>query len=530
MYHIGYVNTNSLPDRKFAQAVCPLKKSFAFLFVAEHWYQHHDARLAHPLIFCSTTLPLLINQTLPCGRQHGGIYLLVRPHFRSLIQTTTSSQYSITVALPGFCFAAVYYPPYLLSEQNLKTNLNLMGPVDLLLSDINTKFQSNTAPRTNISSSSTTNCAILFQTWALNCGMVYVSDNTQNTISHQIPDHVFASTPIRSNITLHLVSTRHLAFQTDHRYLLHVQYDYNSPSTTQHCTPIAAIDSVPGQVRFHIQRLRKPEVVQKFQKNCPLMDSLFTRFMGSKAFDINMLDGLLCSAVQGVAETVLGIYYPEDARKTEDQSAQRLATQLDMPSSIQLVKRAQRTSTTGLKMDSATSTSTPMAECIDHYCTIFDTSDHIPNFQAIRPDHTPNSPSHSQNTSVSFILPNIPRCPTFDEATVLASGLLDTVTTDKIKFQLSRMSSTSSCGSDGITVIMLRHLLETTFSQHLNCTMHVCGVDKHQPDGMKPLFTLYARIAKSHTLQPTRVPLAFCVYSANSLSPLSFPLSQPQEI
>jgi len=474
MYHIGYVNANSLPDGKFAQAVCLLEKSFDFLFIAEHWYQHHNARLAHPLIFCSTTLPLSTNKTLPRGRKHGGIYLLVRPHLRSLIQSTTSSQYSITVSLPGFRFTAVYYPPYSLSEQNLKHNLNLIGPVDLLLGDINTKFPFNSAARTNISSSSTTTRSILFQTWAVNCGMVHISDNTQNTISHQIPDHVFASTQIQSDITLHLVSTRLLAFQTDHRYLLHVQYHHNAPPTTPHCTPIAPIESVPGPVRFHIQRLRKPKVVQKFQKNWALMDSLFTRFKGSEAFDVDMLDGLLCSAVQGVAETVLGIYHPEDARKKEDQSAQRLATQLDMPSSIQLVKRAQRTSAIGLKMVSATSTSTPMAESIDHYSTIFDTSDHNPNFQAIRTDHTPNSPSHSRNTYVSSILPNIPSCPTFDEVTVLASGLLDTVTTDKIKFQLGRMSSTSSCGSDGITVIMLRHLLETTFPQHLCQLYHAC--------------------------------------------------------
>jgi len=231
MYHIGYVNANSLPDGNFAQAVCLLEKSFDFLFIAEHWYQHHDARLAHPLIFFSTTLSLSTNKTLPRGRKHGGIYLLVRPHLRSLIQSTTSSQYSITGSLPAFRFAAVYDPPYSLSEQNLKTNLNQIGPVDLLLGDIHTKFQSNAAPRTNISSSTTTTGAILFQTWAVNCGMIHISDNTQNTISHQIPDHVFASIHIQSNLTLHLVSTRMLAFQTDHRYLLHVQYDHTAPST-----------------------------------------------------------------------------------------------------------------------------------------------------------------------------------------------------------------------------------------------------------------------------------------------------------
>jgi len=204
------------------------------------------------------------------------------------------------------------------------------------------------------------------------------------------------------------------------------------------------------------------------------MDSLFTRFKASEAFDVNMLDGILCSAVQPVGETVLGLYMPEDARKKEDQSAQRLATQLDMPSSIQLVKRAQRTSTTGLKMVSVTSMSTPMTECIEHYSTIFNTRDHIRYFQAIQPDETPDSPSYSLNTPLSSIVPNISLRPTFDEATMLASGLLDTVTTDKIKFQLGRMSSTSSCGSDRITVIMLRHLLETIFPQHLCQLYHAC--------------------------------------------------------
>jgi len=261
------------------------------------------------------------------------------------------------------------------------------------------------------------------------------------------------------------------------------------------------------------------------------MDSLFTRFKGSEGFDVDMLDGLLCSGVQGVAETVLGIYQPEDARIKEDQSAQRLATQLDMPSRIQLVKRAQRKSTTGLQMVSATSTSTPMAECIDHYSTMFDTRDHIPNFAAIRPDNTRDSPSHSLNTPLSSKQPNIPPCSTFDEATLLGSGLLDTITTDKIKFQLGRMSSTSSCGNDGITVIMLRHLLETTFPQHLCQLYHACLRSGQTPARWnEALIYPLCKDRKSPIQQPTRVQSALYVYSANSLSHLFFPLSQHQEI
>jgi len=227
MYDIGYLNANSLPDGKFAQTVCLLEKSFDFLFIAEHWYQHHKTRLAHPLVYCSTILHSQPNTTPSRGRKHGGIYLLVKSHRRSLIQSTTSSQYSITVSLPGFRFAGVYYAPYSLSEPTLKTNLNQIGPIDLLLGDINTTFQPN--PSTpNTLNSSLTSRSILFQNWAINTSMVHIPDIAQNAISHRIPDHVFATTQSQPHITLSLVSTRQLAFHTDHRFLLHIHYDNNS--------------------------------------------------------------------------------------------------------------------------------------------------------------------------------------------------------------------------------------------------------------------------------------------------------------
>jgi len=143
----------------------------------------------------------------------------------------------------------------------------------------------------------------------------------------------------------------------------------------------------------------------------------------------------------------------------------------------------------------------------------------------------PYSPCYSLNTPLFSILRTIPPCPTFDEATVLASGLLDTVTTDKITFKLSRMSSTSSCDSDGITVIMLRHLPETPFPQQLCQLYHACLHSGQTPARWnEALVYPLCKDPNSPILQPTHVPLAFCVYSANSLCPLSFPLSQHQDI
>ena len=222
MYHIGYLNANSLHDRKFAQAISLLEKSFDILFLAEHWYQHHELRLSHPLVHCSTLRPINSSKSPPRGRSHGGIYLLVKPHLRTIILSTISTTYSITVSLPGFRFAAVYYPPYSIQEDSINTSLQQIGPVDLLLGDINTTFASNIKLTTNRISTPISSRSLLFQSWAVKSNMVHIVDNYQHTISHKIPDHAFSSIKLQSKITLSLIPTASLPFSTDHKYLLDI--------------------------------------------------------------------------------------------------------------------------------------------------------------------------------------------------------------------------------------------------------------------------------------------------------------------
>ena len=97
-----------------------------------------------------------------------------------------------------------------------------------------------------------------------------------------------------------------------------------------------------------------------------------------------MLDSILCSAVQAVAKSVLGIYEPGEARKRPDTAAKRLASQLDINSSIQLLKCAQRASTVGINMVSSSDKSTPMSECIDHYTKMFHSPIRFPDVYASR--------------------------------------------------------------------------------------------------------------------------------------------------
>jgi len=98
-----------------------------------------------------------------------------------------------------------------------------------------------------------------------------------------------------------------------------------------------------------------------------IINNLFTSYKQSETFDIDMLDSILCSAVQAVADTVVRVYQPAESPKKSDITAKRLATQLEMPSSIQLVMRAQCPSTMGVNLVCSKEHSTPMDECIDHY-------------------------------------------------------------------------------------------------------------------------------------------------------------------
>ena len=72
-----------------------------------------------------------------------------------------------------------------------------------------------------------------------------------------------------------------------------------------------------------------------------MMEDLLKPYNRSERYDVDMLDSILCSAVQAVAESVLGVYKLREARKKPDNCAKRLAKGLDMHSSIQLLKRAQ---------------------------------------------------------------------------------------------------------------------------------------------------------------------------------------------
>lgn len=137
---IGYVNVNSLPESKFNLLLRLLNTHFDFLFVAEHWYEKHVQRLANPAVIGTTVLPSGYSGTHAKGRMGGGVYLLASLFWKSRVLEVVGDQFGIVARLKGFSFAGVYYPPYSMSCDAMESHLKCLPVVDLLLGDINTRF------------------------------------------------------------------------------------------------------------------------------------------------------------------------------------------------------------------------------------------------------------------------------------------------------------------------------------------------------------------------------------------------------
>jgi len=466
MYRVGYLNANSLPDGKFAKAIGLLEKSFDFLFIAEHWYQHQKSRLCHPLVHSSTLRPTSLSAQ---GRHHGGLYLLATQSASTLIQSTTSTQHSIKVSIPGFTFAGVYYPPYSLSPVNIHDDLKQIDCVDLLIGDINTRFTCNISTRRKQLTTSQSQRSQLLQSWAVRHAMIHLSDTTNHTTADNIPDHSFSKINIQSSLILSLLPTYQLQFPTDHKYLLQISI---KKSICNQNTKSGTIVNTQPPVRFRVQRLQQPSIATSFRQAWSILHQLYDSHKGSEKFDIDMLDSILCSTIQSISETELGLYQPNQVRKMDDTTAKHLGQQFDMTASIQLLKRAQRTVTATMPIISSSPNLTPLQECIRHYHHIF-------NKQEQQDPGSTINDGHSKPYSCAINAEFQHHCSDnshrkHEEQVLLSSGLTDMISPERITQKIQQMSSTSSSGSDGITVLMLQHLIPTSFPGVLSQLYNAC--------------------------------------------------------
>jgi len=101
-----------------------------------------------------------------------------------------------------------------------------------------------------------------------------------------------------------------------------------------------------------------------------------------------------------------------------------------------------------------------------------------------------------------------------DERTLPDSGLLARISSEKFQCQLGLMSSTASCGTDGITVMMPRTLLDTSCTEHLFQLYYTC-VRKGQTPGRwneACIYPLYKDKTKADTASNSRPISLLCLF------------------
>ena len=101
-----------------------------------------------------------------------------------------------------------------------------------------------------------------------------------------------------------------------------------------------------------------------------------------------------------------------------------------------------------------------------------------------------------------------------NDKSLLDSGLVPQISPANIKFQLGRMSTTTSCDNDGITVIMLRTLLDTSFIEHLFQLYYACLRKGQTPRRWNEacIFPLHKDKNKPYTANNSRPISLLCLF------------------
>lgn len=111
---------------------------FDYLFVLETWYVEHAVRCVDPRVIAATDIPS--SPPMP-GHHPGGIMLLGTPRVRGWLRgpAVLCGQEAITVPASHGRLTGVYLPPRLSPEQ-VKVALDAIVDSDIILGDINTRF------------------------------------------------------------------------------------------------------------------------------------------------------------------------------------------------------------------------------------------------------------------------------------------------------------------------------------------------------------------------------------------------------
>lgn len=412
---------------------------FDYLFVLETWYVDHTARRGDPRVIATTEIP---SCPLMSGHHPGGIMLLGTPRARGWLRghAIVFGQEAITVPTSHGRLTGVYLPPRLPPDQ-IKTTLDSIADSDVILGDINTRFDGLALQHGSPGPSSRLE---VFREWA-----------DTNPINHVMPagdkafvagspcetmlnlDHCYVRDSLRSH-TLHLPGTRGLGIVSDHRYAL---------SLTLHGAEEESKEAL-RLPRYRV-RLLEDEVRVAAVRRAWTRSSGHRRDLLQLNADIDRRNAQVVTMCQHVSEAALG-RRPDKrrSRRGKEGSARRppLRTSDDdagVLGSIRLYKRAARMSQ-------------------ENGPLLPTEAGRLMGLSAIGEVAAGLAGRFSSDSA------------SFDHAPCLEEDSSDYISVEEIVEELRHQDSSKACGMDGVHIRLMQVLGSTSFVHVLAALYNSC--------------------------------------------------------
>lgn len=278
----------------------------------------------------------------------------------------------------------------------------------------------------------------IFSRWSMSRSMNHMR-STQSSQSLTI-DHAFVKNSTSSAI-LTLLDCQTLKIVTDHAYALLVTTSLESPVIVENKTQV---------FRYRIRRLQnpfQPNVIKHFNQAWNEVDSQLRKGRHAEVYDVDMLDKMLVEEMQEISRLVLGVLIPNDERQKLDKVVNELAEANDSSSTTRLFKRVQRSCATRNRMISENNQLTAIEEVCTKYRSVFNSNEKL------------------------LPLPQLQK-PVMSSSMV--QHLLSLVSERRVVNYLRKFPTTRSGGHDGIHIIQMKALIDTSFVSHLSLLFQAC--------------------------------------------------------
>ena len=458
MMKLGYINILGLNESKFQSCISFLDSGlFDILFLAEHWFVRNFSYRQHPYCIAESSFDPSFVRT--GAHTQGGILVMAHPRVSNLIQSFSCSVHYIVLRITSINILAVYFPPSLIGSQ-LQATLATLPPTDVLVGDINCRFDGIAASRryspvplqecwnrfrrdTGLRSTQLISVPPYLPPDVIQIMLRSQSNHLQDAVDeillreiHHIPlsqsfelDHIFVHPRLYDRLKTFLYTTEFFQFKTDHQYIIAFEIQ-----TTSHAD-VHDPESITG--RYRIKRLSDKKTMDLFRRRwSELSDEL--RHTYFQCVDVDLVNDSLTSMVGDLSKEVLGMYQVQQTKTTNDIHAQQLTKSLTSVAAIQLFKRHMRSQTNRHRIVAIDKDGDVMQECVERFTAQFYDPSIASDIRYKDPIRL-----HSKNDLFSLL------------------------TIESLKEFIESYPLDKACGYDSIHTLILRALLPTTFPEFL---------------------------------------------------------------